>query len=156
MTTARFTVHTSLSPSEVMAVITDFGPERSRWWPNVDDAHFKVHGQGPGWAEVTEGTSMGWERERYSWDTVSGTVTIDTLDSNLWGPGSGWRYDIVPAAEGTDLRVSLDSDTELVQGETHRGFDPNRWASNAGEAVPVSPSQGGESMTSLSRAIEKR
>jgi hypothetical protein len=90
-------------------VITDFGPERARWWPNVDDAHFGVHGQGPDWAEVTEGTGMGWERERYSWDAASGTVTIDTLDSNLWGPGSGWRYELVPAAEGTgtDLRVSL-------------------------------------------------
>ena len=107
MVTARFTVHTSLSASDVLAVITDFGPERSRWWPNVDDAHFQVHGQGPGWAEVTEGTGMGWERERYSWDAVAGTVTIDTLDSNLWAPGSGWRYEIVPAADGTDLRVSL-------------------------------------------------
>jgi len=34
-------------------------------------------------------------------------VTIDTLESNLWGPGSGWRYEQVSAAEGTDLRVSL-------------------------------------------------
>ena len=107
MATTRFTVHTSLSPSEVIAVITDFGPERSRWWPNVDDAHFRVHGQGPDWAEVTEGTGMGWERERYSWEVASGIVTIDTLESNLWGPGSGWRYELVSAAEGTDLRVSL-------------------------------------------------
>lgn len=107
MATAKFTVHTSLSPSEVLAVITDFGPERSRWWPNVDEAHFTVHAQGPDWAEVTEGTGMGWERERYSWNAAAGTVTIDTLESNLWGPGSGWRYEIVPAAQGTDLHVSL-------------------------------------------------
>jgi hypothetical protein len=107
MATTSFTVQTSLSPNEVMAVITDFGPERSRWWPNVDDAHFEVHGQGPDWAEVTEGTAMGWERERYSWNAASGIVTIDTLDSNLWAPGSGWRYELVPTTEGTDLRVSL-------------------------------------------------
>ncbi|WP_270886081.1 SRPBCC family protein [Pedococcus sp. 5OH_020] len=107
MTTTRFTVHTSLSPSDVLAVLTDFGPARSRWWPNVDDAHFAVHGQGPDWAEVTEGTAMGWERERYSWDGAAGLVTIDTLDSNLWAPGSGWRYEIVPAAPGSDLHVSL-------------------------------------------------
>jgi hypothetical protein len=25
----------------------------------------------------------------------------------LWGPGSGWQYELVPAAEGTDLRVTL-------------------------------------------------
>jgi hypothetical protein len=78
--------HTSLSPSAVMAVITDFGPDRARWWPNVDEAHIKRHDQGPDWAEVTEGTGMGWEREHYSWDVTAGTVTIDTLDSNLWGP----------------------------------------------------------------------
>ena len=107
MATTRFTVHSSLSPSEVMAVITDFGPERSCWWPNVDDARFIVHGQGPDWAEVTEGTGTGWERERYSWDAASGIVTIDTLESNLWGPGSGWQYELVSAAEGTDLRVLL-------------------------------------------------
>ena len=107
MPTTRFTAHTSLSPSEVMAVITDFGPDRARWWPNVDEAHFKLHEQGPDWAEVTEGTGLGWERERYSWDAAAGTVTIDTLDSNLWAPGSGWRYELVPAAEGTDLRVTL-------------------------------------------------
>ncbi len=63
-----------------MAVITDFGPERSRWWPNVDDAHFTVHEQRPDWAEVTEGTGMGWERERNSWDATSGIITIDTLE----------------------------------------------------------------------------
>jgi hypothetical protein len=50
---------------------------------------------------------MGWERERYSWDDAAGTVTIDTLDSNLWAPGSGWRYELMPSTEGTDLRVSL-------------------------------------------------
>jgi hypothetical protein len=107
MAKTRFTVHSSLSPSEVMAVITDFGPDRARWWPNVDEEHFKVHDQGADWAEVTEGTSMGWERERYTWDAAAGTVLIDTLDSNLWGPGSRWRYELVSAAEGTDLHVSL-------------------------------------------------
>jgi hypothetical protein len=107
MATTTFTVHTSLSPDEVMDVITDFGPDRARWWPNVDEAHFKLHSQGPDWAEVTEGTSMGWERERYSWDTAARTVTIETLDSNLWGRGSGWRYELVPTGAGTDLHVSL-------------------------------------------------
>jgi hypothetical protein len=106
-TTTTFTIHTSLSPSDVMAVITDFGPDRARWWPNVDEAHFTLHDQGPDWAEVTEGTGLGWERERYSWDAAAGTVTIDTLASNLWAPGSGWRYELVPAADGTDLRVTL-------------------------------------------------
>lgn len=107
MPTTQFTVHTSLSPSEVLGLLTDFGPDRASQWPNVDDAHFKVHELGPDWAEVTEGTGLAWERERYAWDAAAGTVTIDTLDSNLWGPGSGWRYELTPAAEGTDVQVTL-------------------------------------------------
>ena len=107
MPSTQFTVHTSLPPSEVVALLTDFGPDRSKNWPNIDEAHFKVHEVGEDWAEVTEGTSMGWERERYSWNTAAGTVDIDTLDSNLWGVGSGWRYELVSAAEGTDVHVSL-------------------------------------------------
>jgi hypothetical protein len=103
----RFTVHTSMSPSQTMTLFTDFGPERASRWPNIDEAHFEVHDQGPDWAEVTEGTSMGWERERYSWDAAAGTVAIDTLDSNLWGKGSGWRYRLTPAGGGTDVEVTL-------------------------------------------------
>ena len=34
-------------------------------------------------SDETQGTGMGWERERYSWDAASGIVTIDTLESNL-------------------------------------------------------------------------
>jgi hypothetical protein len=107
MPTTRFTVHTSLSPSEVLGLLTDFGPDRASHWPNVDDAHFEVHDLGRDWAEVTEGTAMGWERERYAWDATAGTVAIDTLDSNLWGPGSGWRYELTAAAGGTDVQVTL-------------------------------------------------
>jgi hypothetical protein len=116
MPTTRFTVHTSLSPSAVLDLLTDFGPERAKNWPNVDEGHFQVHEVGPGWAEVTEGTSMGWERERYSWDADAGTVTIDTLDSNLWGPGSGWRYELTPADGGTDLHVTLNRVPRSLQG----------------------------------------
>jgi hypothetical protein len=107
MPTTRFMVHTSLSPGGVLTVLTDFGPDRASRWPNIDEAHFTVHEVGPDWAEVTEGTAMGWERERYSWDAAEGTVTIETLDSNLWGPGVGWRYELVPADGGTDVRVTL-------------------------------------------------
>jgi hypothetical protein len=107
MSTTRFTVHTSLSPSDVLALFTDFGPDRASRWPNIDAAHFQVHSVGPDWAEVTEGNAMGWERERYSWDAAAGTVAIDTLESNLWGQGSGWRYELTPAAGGTDVKVTL-------------------------------------------------
>jgi hypothetical protein len=107
MPTTHFTVHTSLAPSQVMELFTDFGPDRAERWPNIDDATFTLHDQGPDWAEVTEGNKLGWERERYSWDAEAGTVTIDTLESNLWGPGSGWRYQLTPADGGTAVHVTL-------------------------------------------------
>ena len=117
MPKTQFTVHTSLSPSDVMTLFTDFGPDRASRWPNVDEDHFKVHDQGADWAEVTEGTSMGWERERYSWDAAAGTVTIDTLDSNLWAQGSGWRYQLTPADGGTDVKVSLTRVGKSLKGK---------------------------------------
>jgi hypothetical protein len=116
MPTTQFTVHSTLSPSEVMALFTDFGPGRARRWPNVDDAHFTVHETGPDWAEVTEGNAMGWERERYTWDAAAGTVAIETLDSNLWAPGIGWRYELAPAAAGTDVHVTLTRVPKSLRG----------------------------------------
>ena len=127
MATTRFTVHTSLSPSEVMAVITDFGPERSRWWPNVDDAHFSVHGQGPDWAEVTEGTGMGWERERYVGRRLRHR---HNRHSRIESVGAGqWLAVRARVSSGGHRPARLAySAAELVQGETDRRLAPNRGA----------------------------
>jgi hypothetical protein len=111
MTTVNFKLRSLLAPDAVLAALTDFGPGRSEVWPNVDSAHFKVHGQGPGWAEITEGSSVAggvWERERYSWDAAARTVTIETLDSNVWGPGSRWDYRLSPGSGGgTSIEVAV-------------------------------------------------
>ena len=117
MPTTHFTVHTTMSPGDVLELFTDFGPDRASRWPNTDEAHFEVHDQGPGWAEVTEGNTMGWERERYTWDADAGTVTIDTLESNLWGPGSGWQYRLTAANGGTDVHVTLNRAGKGVRGK---------------------------------------
>lgn len=116
MPKTQFTVHTTLAPSDVLALLTDFGPDRAKHWPNINEKHFKVHGTGPDWAEVTEGTGAGWERERYSWDAAAGTVTIETLESNLWAPSSGWRYELVPAGDGTDVKVTLTREPSSIRG----------------------------------------
>jgi hypothetical protein len=117
MPSTQFTIHTSLSPADVIELFTDFGADRASRWPNIDDAHFQVHDQGPGWAEVTEGNGIAWERERYTWDVAAGTVTIDTLDSNLWGPGSGWRYQLEAANGGTDVQVKLTRVAKTFRGK---------------------------------------
>jgi len=49
-----------------------------------------------------------WERERYSWDAAAGTVAVETLDSNVWGPGSRWDYRLTPgSAGGTTIDVAV-------------------------------------------------
>jgi hypothetical protein len=75
-----------------------------------------VHELGPTWAEVTEGNAVGWERERYEWDAAAGSLTIETLDSNLWGPGSGWRYALEAAGGGTDVTVTLTRVAKSIVG----------------------------------------
>jgi hypothetical protein len=145
MPSTRFTVHTSLSPSEVLELITDFGPDRARHWPNIDEAHFEVHEQGPDWAEVTEGNAMGWERERYSWDAEAGTVAITTLESNLWGPGSGWRYRLTPGREGTDVEVTLTRVASSLKGRL------------VGVLIPVAGARAlGKQFRSVLQAAESR
>jgi hypothetical protein len=116
MSRLHFTVHTSLSPGEVMRLFTDFGPDRASRWPNVDEKTFTVHEQGPDWAEVTEGNAMGWERERYTWEAEAGTVTIETLESNLWAPGSGWHYRVTPAGAGAEVEVRLTRVASSLKG----------------------------------------
>jgi hypothetical protein len=116
MPKTQFTVHTSLSPSDVMSLLTDFGPDRPANWPNIDEAHFTVHELGPTTADVTEGTAMGWERSQYTWDSAAGTVTVDTVESNLWGPGSGWRYELEPVPAGTDVHVTLTRVANSLKG----------------------------------------
>ena len=120
MATIHFQLHSPLPPEAVLAALTDFGPRRSEIWPNIDSAHFKVHGQGPGWAEVTEGNSVAggvWERERYSWDPAAKTVTIETLDSNTWGPGSRWDYRLTPGpGGGTTVDVTAVRNGKGVKG----------------------------------------
>jgi hypothetical protein len=110
-------LHTKLTPDAVLAALTDFGPRRAKVWPNIDDEHFKLHRSGPGWAEVTEGSSVAggvWEREKYTWDGANGTVGVETLDSNTWGPGSRWDYRIAPARDsGAEIEVDV---TRLGKG----------------------------------------
>src|ERR1700693_3206058 len=106
MAEIHFRLQTKLAPSAVLAALADFGPRRAKVWPNIDEQHFNLHGQGPGWAEVTEGSSVAggvWERERYSWDAGVRTVAIETLASNTWGPGSRWDYRLTQGSGGGTL-----------------------------------------------------
>ncbi len=117
MPTIKVSVTTTLSPEEVLARLTDFGPARADAWSTVDAAGLTVHDQGPDWAEVTEGNKLGWERERYTWNAEAGTVTAVTLESNLWKAGNGWDYIITPDGTGSRVDVTARRDGFGVKGK---------------------------------------
>jgi YD repeat-containing protein len=116
MTTLKINVLSSLPPHEVISALTDFGPSRAKAWPGIDDKHLTVHETGEGWADVTEGNAVGWERERYTWDAAAGRVSATTTDSNIWGPGSGWAYQLTPADGGTRVGVTAVRNPKGIYG----------------------------------------
>ena len=98
---------TDLPPDRILGALTDFSDRRADVWPKIDEAHFRVHGQGPGWADVTEGNILAWERNRYEWN-AAGEVTVTTVESDTWAPGSQWRYRLQPTATGgTEIQVTV-------------------------------------------------
>ncbi|UJR84521.1 SRPBCC family protein [Sandaracinus amylolyticus] len=102
---------TTASPERVIGALTDFSPRRLELWPNIDRRYYKVESTEPTSAEVTEGTGpFGgiWERARYDWSRP-GTVRIDVKDSNAFEPGSYWKYDVTPTANGgSHVRMEFD------------------------------------------------
>ncbi|MDX6265258.1 MAG: hypothetical protein QOH84_6946 [Kribbellaceae bacterium] len=117
MSVTRFHLISSLSPSEALSVLTDFGPSRAEVWPSIDAEHFEVHETGENWAEVTEGTQSAWERARYEWDDSTKTVTITTLDSKLFGAGGGWKFELSPEGDGSRVDIKLTREPRTFSGK---------------------------------------
>jgi hypothetical protein len=116
MATIRLHRTTTATPEQLIAAITDFGPGRSKIFPNSADGYLKVHSQGEREADVTEGANGIWERLRYDWSDPS-RVVLTTTDSNLWGGASGHTYTFAPQPDG---RTSLDVVT-VREGKNLKG-----------------------------------
>ncbi|MFE6848970.1 hypothetical protein [Streptomyces sp. NPDC057686] len=107
MPSLHFHVNSSMSPDEVMGVLTNFSPSRVDEWSSIDAEHFQVHERGDTWAEVTEGNDKSWERARYEWDRSANSVSVTTRDSVPFGPG-GWEFHMTPTDNGTRVDVRLE------------------------------------------------
>jgi hypothetical protein len=117
MPTIRFQVDTALPPPAVLNALTDFSDRRPDLYRNIDRSHFRVHARGPGWADVTEGNVLAWERNRYEWDEAAGTVTVKTTESDSWLPSSRWDYRLRPtAAGGTQVEVTVVRNARTLRG----------------------------------------
>jgi hypothetical protein len=116
MATIQLHGNTTATPEQVVTAITDFGPGRQKIFPNSADGYLQVHSQGPGTADVTEGSGGIWERLRYDW-TDPHRITMTTTDSNLWGGASSHTYTITPKADGTtDIDVVVVRDGKNFRG----------------------------------------
>ncbi|MGW6442961.1 hypothetical protein [Lentzea sp. NPDC055074] len=102
MPTITLTQQTTATPEEFVAGLTDFGPGRADLFPNSADADLRVHDRGDTFADVTEGSGGIWERLHYDWSDLD-RVVLRTVDSNVWGGGSGHTYTFTKQADGTTL-----------------------------------------------------
>jgi hypothetical protein len=116
MATIRLHETTTATPEQFVAGLTDFGPGRSALFGNSADGYLEVHDQGPGHANVTEGSRGIWERLNYDWSDPD-RVVLTTTDSNLWGRHSGHTYSFTRKPDGT-----TDVDAVVVrEGKNVRG-----------------------------------
>ncbi len=108
---------TTATPEQFVAGLTDFGPGRSELFGNSADKYLEVHDQGPGEADVTEGSSGVWERLHYDWSDPH-HVVLTTTDSNAWGGASGHTYTLTPQPDGTtDVDVVVVRDPKNFRGQ---------------------------------------
>lgn len=100
MSTIHLSQLTTASPEQFLAGLTDFGPERAKLFGRSANEYLRVHDQGPGHADVTEGSGGIWERLSYDWSDPA-RVVMKTTDSNTWGGASGHTYTFTRLADGT-------------------------------------------------------
>ena len=116
MATLHFKATTTSTPEQYIAGLTDFGPGRSKIFPNSADGDLQVHDQGPTEADVTEGSGGVWERLHYDWSDPN-RVVLTTTDSNVWGGHSGHTYTFTRRPDGkTDLEVVVVREGKNLKG----------------------------------------
>jgi hypothetical protein len=116
MPTIRFKVTTTSTPDQFVAGLTDFGPGRKKLFANSADSDLVVHDQGPGHADVTEGSVGIWERLDYDWSDPT-HVVLTTKDSNVFGGRSGHTYTLTRRTDGsTEVDVVVVREGKNLKG----------------------------------------
>jgi hypothetical protein len=116
MATIHLHETTISTPEQFVAGLTDFGPGRSKLFGRSADDELEVHDQGPGYADVTEGSGGIWERLHYDWSDPN-RVVLTTTDSNTWGGASGHTYTFTRQPNGTtDVDVVVVRDGKNFKG----------------------------------------
>jgi hypothetical protein len=117
MSRIHFQQTTTSTPEQFVAGLTDFGPGRSKVFAKSADSYLKVHNLGGHFADVTEGSGGVWERLLYDWSDPN-RVAAKTIDSNVFGGASGYKYTLTRQIDGT-----TDVDVVIVrEGKNLRGL----------------------------------
>lgn len=107
---------TTLTPEQLIAGLTDFGPGRWGLFANGADVYLKVNYLGRAEADVTEISGSTWERLYYDWSDPN-RVVLTTIDSNLWACGSSYTYTFTRQANGTtDIDVCVAREGKNLKG----------------------------------------
>jgi hypothetical protein len=118
MATIHLKQTTAATREELVAAITDFGPDRSKIFGRSADGYLKVHDRGPTHADITEGSGGVWERLHYDWSDPN-RIVMTTTDSNVWGGNSGHTYTLTRQPDGTtDLDAVVVRDGKNLKGRT--------------------------------------
>jgi hypothetical protein len=130
MSTIHLTERTTATPEQFLAALIDFGPGRSKLFGNSTDDYLKLHGEGPDWADVTEGSDGVWERLHYDWSNPR-RIVMKTTDSNIWGGKSGHVYTLSLQPDGTTLLEAV----VVRDGKNLRGHLTGLLLGTAGKSV---------------------
>ena len=123
MSSTTFTVHTGLSPSEVLGLMTDFGP-RGDQLAQRRRSPLRGARNRADWAEVTEGTAIGVGARAVLLGRGRRHDRDRDPDSNLWATGSGWRYQLAPPPAARTCVVTLHPGAEVDHRATARSLIP--------------------------------
>jgi hypothetical protein len=117
MSTIHFHETTTATPEQFVAALVNFGPGRSKLFPNSADDYLEVHGRSDDHhADVTEGSGGIWERLDYDWSDPT-HIVLHTTDSNVWGARSGYTYDLHRPTDGeTEIDVEIVREGKNLKG----------------------------------------
>src|SRR5262245_30655377 len=116
MSVIHFHSATTSTPEQFIAGLTDFGPDRSKVFKNSADAYLILHNKSTHQADVTEGSGGVWERLFYDWSEPN-RVAAKTIDSNVFGGASGYKYTLTRRSNGTtDVDVVIIRDGKNIRG----------------------------------------
>ena len=116
MTTIHFHQTTTWTLEQFVAGLTDFGPGRSKVFAKRADSYLRGYHLGLHDADVAEGSGGVGERLLYDWSDPN-RVWAKTIDSNVFGGASGYRYTLTRQPSGTtDVDVVIVREGKNIRG----------------------------------------